>query len=260
LISDLAHMRDDTKIGGADAFPLTRWSLIEATRSPQPEERRRALNTLIAVYWKPVYKYIRLRWRKENEEGKDLTQEFFSRLLEKDFLGSYDAKRAKLRTFLRVCVDRFIANQEKAGRRLKRGGEVQFLPLEFETAEGELMQIEIPAPAQMDEFFEREWARSVFALSLERLREDLEKNGKQTHFRLLQLYDVEDGGRELTYEQVAQQFGLKSSDVTNYLAYARREFRRTVLEQLREMTASEEEFRREARSLLGSKVELTGRL
>ena len=95
---------------------------------------------------------------------------------------------------------------------------------------------------------------------MERLREDLEKNGKQTHFLLLQLYDVEDGGRELTYEQVAQQLGLKSSDVTNYLAYARREFRRTVLEQLREMTASEEEFRREARSLLGSKVELKGRL
>jgi RNA polymerase sigma factor (sigma-70 family) len=252
-------MRDETRIGGAASFPVTRWSLIEAARSSQPEERRRALDVLIAVYWKPVYKYIRLRWRKENEEGKDLTQEFFSRLLEKDFLGSYDAKQAKLRTFLRVCVDRFIANQEKAGRRLKRGGDIQFVPLEFETADGELKEIEIPSPAQMDEFFEREWARSVFALSLERLRENLEKNGKQTHFRLLQLYDVEDGGRELTYEQVAKRFGLKSSDVTNYLAYARREFRRTVLEQLREMTASEEEFQREARSLLGSKVDLKGR-
>ena len=251
-------MRDDTKIGGAASFPLTRWSLIEATRSAQPEERRRALNTLIAVYWKPVYKYIRLRWRKENEEGKDLTQEFFSRLLEKDFLGGYDARRAKLRTFLRVCVDRFVANQEKAGRRLKRGGEVQFVALEFEAADGELKQIEIPAPGQMDEFFDREWARSVFALSLERLRKEMEESGKQTHSQLLELYDVEDGGRDLTYGQVGQRFGLKRSDVTNYLAYARREFRRIVLEQLREMTASEEEFQREARSLLGSKVELKG--
>ena len=58
-------------------------------------------------------------------------------------------------------------------------------------------------------------------------------------------------GKELTYEQVARQFGLKTSDVTNYLAYARREFRRIVLEQLREMTGSEEEFRREAHTLLG---------
>jgi RNA polymerase sigma factor (sigma-70 family) len=249
-------MRDDTKIGGAAAFPLTRWSVIEAARSTKAEERRRALDTLIAVYWKPVYKYIRLRWGKDNEEGKDLTQEFFSRLLEKDFLGSYDPSRARLRTFLRLCIDRFLANQEKAGQRLKRGGAVQFLPLEFEAADGELKQIEIPSPAEMDKFFEREWARSVFALSLERLREELEKNGKQIHFQLLELYDIEEGGRDLTYEQVAQRFGIKSTDVTNYLAYARRELRRIVLEQLRNMTASEEEFQREARSLLGAKVEL----
>src|SRR5439155_6731095 len=120
----------------------------------------------------------------------------------KDFLGGYEARRAKLRTFLRVCVDRFVANQEKAGRRLKRGGEVQFVALEFEAADGELKQIEIPAPGQMDEFFDREWARSVFALSLERLRKEMEESGKQTHFQLLELYDVEDGGRDLTYGQV----------------------------------------------------------
>ena len=251
-------MRNDTKIGGGGTFPLTRWSVIEAARSSEPEERRRALDTLIAVYWKPVYKYIRLRWGKDNEEGKDLTQEFFSRLLEKDFLGGYHPRRARLRTFLRVCIDRFLANQEKAGRRLKRGGDITLLPLEFEAADGELKQIEISSPAEMDDFFEREWARSVFALSLERLRKELEADGKRTHFQLLQLYDVEDGGRELTYEQIAQRFGLKSSDVTNYLAFARREFRRIVLEQLREMTASDEEFQREARSLLGEKVDLKG--
>jgi RNA polymerase sigma factor (sigma-70 family) len=244
--------------GGGGTFPRTRWSLIAAARSSQAEERRRALNTLIAVYWKPVYKYIRLRWGKDNEEGKDLTQEFFSRLLEKDFLGGYDPRRARLRTFLRICIDRLLANQEKAGRRLKRGGDVQFVALEFEAADGELMQIEIPAAAQMDDFFDREWARSVFSFSLERLRRELERNGKQTYFRLLELYDVEDGGRELTYEQVAQQFGIKSTDVTNYLAHARRELRGIVLDQLREMTASEEEFQREVRNLLGDKVELKG--
>ena len=103
----------------------------------------------------------------------------------------------------------------------------------------------------MEDFFEREWARSVFSLSLERLRQECEQRGKQVHFRLLEFYDIEEAGKELTYEQVAQQFGLKTSDVTNYLAYARREFRRIVLEQLREMTGSEEEFRREAQSLLG---------
>ena len=103
----------------------------------------------------------------------------------------------------------------------------------------------------MEDFFEREWVRSVFSLSLERLRQECEQRGKQMHFRLLEFYDIDEAGKELTYEQVGQRFELKTSDVTNYLAYARREFRRVVLEQLREMTGSEDEFRREARTLLG---------
>jgi RNA polymerase sigma factor (sigma-70 family) len=248
-----ASMRDNTKIGALDSFPATRWSVIIAARSAEPAERRRALDVLIAAYWRPVYKYVRLRWGKEREEAEDLTQDFFFRLLDQDFLARYEPQRARLRTFLRVCVDHMIANQDKAARRWKRGGEVEFQPLDFESAEGEMLHLEIPAPEGTEDFFEREWTRSLFGLSLDRLRQDCEQRGKQTHFRLLEFYDIEEAGKELTYEQVAGQFGLKTSDVTNYLAYARREFRRIVLEQLRQMTGSEEEFRREAQTLLGLK-------
>jgi RNA polymerase sigma factor (sigma-70 family) len=223
-------------------------------RSVDAEERRCAFDVLISAYWKPVYKYIRLRWGKDNEQAKDLTQEFFARLLEKDFLESFDPSRARLRTFLRVCLDRFLSNAQSSEQRLKRGGEVAFLSLDFETAEGELRHSEQRSTEDVEEFFAREWTRSVFSNALARLQRECEANGKQTHFRLLELYDIEEGGEHLTYSQVAAQFGLKTSDVTNYLAYARREFRRIVLESLKEMTASEEEFRREARTLLGINV------
>jgi len=245
-------MWDDSNFSGSE-FPLTRWSVVVAARSAEPDQRQRALEVLIAAYWKPVYKYIRLHWRRENEEAKDLTQDFFYRLLEKDFLASYEPKRSRLRTFLRVCVDRLIANQDKASRRLKRGGEIEFQPLDFESAEGELRHIEIPSPGRVEDFFEREWMRSVFSLSLDRFRRHCEDSGKQMQFRMLQFYDIDDGGHDLTYQQVAQRFGLKRTDVTNYLAYARREFRKIVLEQLRDMTATEEEFQREAQTLLGMK-------
>jgi RNA polymerase sigma factor (sigma-70 family) len=244
-------MWDDSNFSGSE-FPLTRWSVVVAARSAEPDQRQRALEVLIAAYWKPVYKYIRLHWRRENEEAKDLTQDFFYRLLEKDFLASYEPKRSRLRTFLRVCVDRLIANQDKASRRLKRGGEIEFQQLDFESAEGELRHIEIPSPGRVEDFFEREWMRSVFSLSLDRFRRHCEESGKQMQFRMLQFYDIDDGGHDLTYQQVAQRFGLKRTDVTNYLAYARREFRKIVLEQLRDMTASEEEFQWEA-TLLGMK-------
>ena len=248
-------MRDDTGIGGArQQFPSTRWSLIEGTRSPHPEERRRALDTMISAYWKPVYKYIRLHWKKENEPAKDLTQEFFARLVEKGLLVRFDPERARLRTYLRVCVDGLVMNENKATERVKRGGEVTLLPLDFESAEGEITQRPIVSPDGPEELFSREFARSLFGLALERLRGECEHRGKVLHFQLLEMYDIEDGGRELTYDEVARRFGIKPTDVTNHLAYARREFRRIVLEQLRAMTATEDEFRREAQTLLGVRM------
>ena len=71
------------------------------------------------------------------------------------------------------------------------------------------------------------------------------------HFELFELYDLQDAEGKPSYSQLASKFGLATTDVTNYLAFARREFRRCVLDQLREMTASNEEYRREARILLG---------
>jgi RNA polymerase sigma factor (sigma-70 family) len=248
-------MTDDTSIGGVrHQFPSTHWSQIEGTRSPHAEERRRALDSLISAYWKPVYKYIRLHWKKENEPAKDLTQEFFARLVEKGLLDRFDPERARLRTYLRVCVDGLVMNEDKAAQRVKRGGHVTLLPLDFESAEGELRQLPLAAAGNPEELFSREFARSLFGLALERLRRELEEKGKGLHFELLELYDIDEGGKPLTYDEVARRYRIKPTDVTNYLAYARREFRRIVLDELRAMTATEDEFRREAHTLLGVKL------
>ncbi len=250
-------MADDTSIGGASGrFPATRWSAVVATRSADAAERTRALDALLAVYWKPVYKYIRLRWAKSNEDAKDLTQEFFVRLVEKDLLGSYDPARAHLRTYLRTCVDGLVLNEHKAARRLKRGGDVSRVSLDFEAAESELAHAGVPGTGSPDDVFEREWIRSLFAAAVEALRTECEVRGKTTHFRLFELYDLEDAGRGgRTYADLARQFNLRVTDVTNHLAYARREFRRIALEKLREMTATDEEFRREGRDLFGVEPE-----
>src|SRR5581483_9018477 len=247
-------MRQERDIGISGRFPATRWSLIESARSPEAQQRQRGLDVLIAAYWKPIYKHIRMKWQKDIEDAKDLTQEFFSRAVERDFFASFDPGRARLRTFLRTCVDRFVANENQAAQRVKRGGEFQFVALDFENAEGELRTRELPASETPDDFFAREWVRSLFEMAVEQLRRECESAGKAIHFELFKSYDIEEGGRELTYEQAARQYGIKASDVTNYLAHARREFRRIVLEQVRLSTASEEEFRNEARALLGFEV------
>jgi len=244
---------DDRPKDGGDRFPATRWSAVFGTRSADAEQRARSLEILIAAYWKPVYKYIRMKWNKTGEDAQDLTQEFFVRAMEKDYFAPYDPSRGRFRTFLRACLDGFLSNQHKAAHRLKRGGDAIHMPLEFERAEGEISAMEIPAPDDLDRYFDIEWTRSLFGLAVEALRSSCRERGKEIPFLLFERYDLDPPatGRP-TYEALAGQFGLPVTQVTNHLSFARREFRRLLLEKLREITVNDEEFRLEARFLLGA--------
>src|ERR1700756_1100263 len=145
-----------------DQFPVTRWSVIDAVKSADAAERTRAMDTLFAAYWKPVYKYVRLRWNRPVEDAQDLTQGFFAEMLERELLTKYNPAKSKLRTYLRLCVDSFVMNQEKAARRQKRGGNTTHVALDFHAAEEELAGntidvASIPSHESLEEFFEKEW-------------------------------------------------------------------------------------------------------
>jgi len=224
-------------------FPTTRRSVVLALRSDDAEERSRAFDTLVAIYWKPLYKCARVAWSRSREDCEDLTQSFFATALEKDALASYDAAKASFRTFLRLLFERHVLNQVKAAQRIKRGGGAT--QLAFDEAEGE-MQSEAGASLSPEEYFQREWVRSVFALAVQRVREQV----PERLFALFEAYDLSDD-RTVSYRALAARFGVPETTVTNQLASVRRQFRRIVLDTLREATASEEEFRAEARALLG---------
>jgi RNA polymerase sigma factor (sigma-70 family) len=243
----------DTQPG--DKFPATRWSVIDAVRSGDTDERARALETLFAAYWKPVYKYVRVRWNRPAEDAQDLTQGFFAELLERELLAKYDPGKSRLRTYLRVCVDSFVMNEDKAARRQKRGGNAFHVALDFAAAEGELGGVvidaaAIPSPESLEDFFAKEWVRSLFALAVEDLRKLCEARERERTFRLFEEYDL-DGEESISYDALAQKHGISATDVTNALAWARREFRRIALERLREICGSDEEFQREARAVFG---------
>ena len=87
-------MSDDSHIGASgDKFPVTRRSAVIAAGSSDRAERQRALEILVAAYWKPVYKYIRIKWNKSDEDAQDLTQGFFAKAIEKDFFRARDCAR-----------------------------------------------------------------------------------------------------------------------------------------------------------------------
>ena len=193
-----------------------------------------------------------MKWNIDSEDAADFTQNFFTRLLEREFLDSYDSQKGRLRTFLRTCADRLFMNQTRESKRLKRGGGSVHFSLEFEEAERELATV--PRSESPEERFEKEWIRNLFGEGLQRLRANCESGDKMIHYELFQRHDLEESDSKPSYTQMATEYGLSVTDVTNYLAFARREFRRCVLDQLREMTATDEEFRCEARALLGVDV------
>ena len=240
---------------GGDRFPPTRRSVIEAVRSIDAEERERALEALCAAYWKPVYKYVRWRWNRPASDAQDLTQGFFAELLERELLDKFDSNKSRLRTYLRLCVDSFVMNEDKAGRRQKRGGNIPHVALDFAAAEEELGATaidpaKIASPESLEDFFEKEWVRSLFALAVEDLRKLCEERERARTFRLFEAYDLE-GNEKSSYEQLSKDYGISLTDVTNALAWARREFRSLALNRLRELCGSEEEFHREARAAFG---------
>jgi len=251
---DSEQMDPDTDIGGSHRkFPETNHSAIVAAHSEDQQVRHRAFETILENYWKPAYKYIRIKWKSSNEDAKDLTQGFFANAFEKNYFAAYDSQKASFQTFFRACLDAFVANQRKAESRIKRGGGAAHFPLDFISAEDELALQPPNSTGTPEEYFHGEWVRNLFALAIEILRRRYEENGRSVHFQLFESYDLADDNSEArtSYASLAKKFALQPSTVNNYLAATRRDFRKIVLEKLREISATEEEFRHEARALLG---------
>jgi RNA polymerase sigma factor (sigma-70 family) len=247
----------DAQPHAGDKFPPTRWSVIDAARSTDAAAREGALAALFAAYWRPVYKYIRIRWNRPAEEAQDLTQGFFAEILERDLLAKYDPSKSRLRTYLRVCADSFVMNHDKAASRQKRGGNVLHVALDFQQAEGELRErvvdpASIPSPESMEDFFEKEWIRSLFALAVEDLRKLCDQRERAKTFLLFEEYDL-DATPEISYDDLARKHNIPVTEVTNALSWARREFRRIATQRLREICGSEDEFQREALAVFGRK-------
>ena len=127
------------------------------------------------------------------------------------------------------------------------------VPLEAEGQEGEVREVPVADPRDLEADFHREWTRSLFGLAVEALRSRCRGTSKEAAFTLFERYDLQgaDDPDRPSYAQLASEMGLPVTQVTNHLHWARREFRAAVLVTLREITASEAEFRAEARALLG---------
>lgn len=226
------------------SFPDTRLSVVEALAASDPARRRDAAELLVAAYRGPVLELLRWRWNLDDADAEDLTQEFFATALAKEWLARFDPAKGRFRTFLRVCADRFAANHRQSEQRLKRGGgaaTVSFDDIAVVVADGD---------TESEARFRAEWVRSVFHLAIDALREEATARERQVHFAMFECYDLAEDERP-TYAALGASHGLTETQVLNHLAWARRRFRRHVLDVLRRLAGSEAEYREDVRDLLG---------
>jgi RNA polymerase sigma factor (sigma-70 family) len=172
------------------------------------------------MYWKPCYRYIRLRFRVSESEAEDLVQGFFAALIEQGILSRYDSSRGPFRPYLRACLDQFVWKDMERNRCEKRGGQATIVPLDAEMA--------VPSGSGTpDEIFHREWQREMFVLAAEDLRKLCDDTGRSIRYEIFAAYDLADEPRP-SYEQLAGAHGVPITTVTNHLAWARREMRRLL--------------------------------
>lgn len=224
-------------------FPETRVSLVVALDSDDPATRARAIDLVVSAYRAPVIAVLRRQWSLDLPDAEDLAHDFFAHALEREWLQRYDREKGRFRTFLRRCLQDFASTKREAAARFKRGGHLVAISIDSAPP--------IPSDADVDRYFEQEWIRSVFTLSLDRLRVECEAVGKRICHDVFVAHDVEGADEAPRYADLAGRFGIPVTQVANYLHWARGRFRGHVVSTLRDLTASEAEFREEARALLG---------
>lgn len=214
--------------------------------SDDPAVRERSWSALVAAYWKPAYKHVRIKWKANAEDARDSIQGFFEKALEKEFFAGYEPAVARFRAFFKTCLDRHVSNELRSAQRQKRGGPATALA--FDDAERELELAGAAAFESPDEVFEREWRRQLFASALVTLKQRAEEQGKLAAFSAFEKYDLCEPPRP-RYEELARELGVPATTVTNYLSWARGQLRSLVLEQLETITANERELSAEAQTV-----------
>lgn len=242
--------KQDTTPQPSDAagFAATRWTLVlTAARGSVSPSAAQAMAELCRIYWYPLYAYIRRRGS-DAPEAEDLTQEFFLRLLTKNYLATVDREKGKFRAFLLASLKHFLANEWDRSQAQKRGGGQVDLHLDTLSAESRY-RLEPWHDLTPERLFERQWALTVLEQVLKRLEAESQVlDGKQAVFARLKQFLT--GGREsASYAQVAAELAMTEGAVKAAVHRLRRRYRQLLREEIAQTVASPEEVDDEIRYL-----------
>jgi RNA polymerase sigma-70 factor (ECF subfamily) len=161
-------------------FCTTHWSMVLASGCSESAETAKSLATLCQQYWPPLYTYVRHRGYSEHD-AQDLTQAFFARLIEKNWLASADRSRGRFRTFLLTAFKHFLANEWDRKQTLKRGGGLKIVNMDSSIG----MTIPDRKNVSAESLYERQWALAILETVLCRLKKEFTDAGRAIEYEWL---------------------------------------------------------------------------
>jgi RNA polymerase sigma factor (sigma-70 family) len=230
-------------------FATTRWSLIAAACEQDAPQAQQALSSLCESYWYPLYAYIRRRGHTA-DEAQDLTQEFFARLLARDFLEAADPTKGRFRAFLLACCKHFLANEHDHAQAQKRGGGVIPVSLTPDEAE-QRYRLEPSHDLTPEKLFERRWAVTLLDCVLARLREEFTVRGKAKQFDHLRVYLVGERNGPPQAE-AAEELGMTPGAIKVAIHRMRQRYGQLLREEIAQTVGGAEQVDEEIRSLFAA--------
>lgn len=225
-------------------FQTTRWSLVLSAASPSSPGAHQALCELCEKYWYPVYVYVRRRVSSV-EEAQDLTQAFFAKLLEKNYVAQADPQRGRFRTFLLSSLSHFLANAWDRSHAKKRGGDCLHFSLDLAAGENRLSH-EPSTDLTAEREFEQKWAISILQQTMQVLRQKALARGTGKQFE--ELKDCLSGNDRRTYAEIARRLDISESAVKVAVHRLRQQYglelRQLIAETVSDPAEVDEEIRR----------------
>jgi len=241
---------EDKSVAGDGAqFATTHWSVVLAAGDSASTEFSAALERLCRLYWYPLYAFAR-RQGHAPDDAQDLTQAFFERFLEKNYLKGVARERGRFRSFLLAALRHFLSDQRDRARAAKRGGRVSFVAVLDDEADPEARYQAEPSRAEAAErSFDRAWAQTVMRSALRQLGKESTAAGKTTEFAALKPF-LSRPPEGTEYEQVGKPFGLNAHAVATAVSRLRARYRELVRQQIADTVVSPGEVEEEMRYLI----------
>jgi len=233
----------------ADIFATTHWTVVIRAGRGQSREAEAALEELCRTYWYPLYVYVR-RQTSTREDAEDLTQAFFARFLQRNYLEKLTSQKGRFRAFLLAALKHFLANEWDRANRQKRGGGIAPLSLDWQDADARY-QIDPADNLTPDKLFDRAWAITLLERVLARLREENEQSDKKKLFDGLKSF-LTVGTNSIPYADAAKQLEVNEGAIRVAVHRLRRRYRELLREEIGQTLSDPVQIEEEMRTLFGA--------